>query len=342
MARVGSPPPPPSAPPGLAARLTEFDELPAAERAALSAHARACPSCGPALGLLEAAEAHLAAAARRSGPREACPSAEDLFDFAKAPGARPLPAGRAAAVAAHLERCAECSDLRASLAARPPVPLIVDALPQETPPRHLRLLRLAPLAAAAAVVLALLLQMRRDEDSPALAAGPSAIEFPAAEVLRGDQGGALAWPRGALLSPPAAGAGLTFELDLPERAGRWRVRLLGREDDPFTQGRELFVLEGEGATAQAEALPPGAYTWEAWTEVDGLEVPLGRRDFDVRDDAATRAELAELATLPEPQRSTRTLALLAARGYHADARAWARTLPPSSERDAFLARTPGR
>jgi len=155
MPRVGPPHPTPCARPDLAARLTEFDELPAAERAALSAHARACPSCGPALGLLEAAEAHLAAAARRLGPREACPSAEDLFDFAKAPGARPLPAERSAAVAGHVQRCAECAGLLSTLAARPPVPLIVDPLPQEPPRRRLRLLRPAPLAAAAAVALAM-------------------------------------------------------------------------------------------------------------------------------------------------------------------------------------------
>lgn len=342
MARVGSPHPTPCARPDLAARLTEFDELPPAERAALSAHARACPSCGPALSLLEAAQAHLAAAARRPAPVEACLSAEDLFDFAKAPGARPLPAERAAAAAAHLERCAECAGLLATLAARPPVPLIVDPLPQEAPRRRLRLLRLAPLAAAAAVVLALFLLPWRDDRSTALASGTEAIRFPAAEVLRGDQGGALAWPRGALLSPPAAGAGLTFELNLPERAGRWRVRVLARQEDPFTQGVELFVFEGEGTTAQAEPLPPGTYTWEAWAEVDGLELPLGRRDFDVRADAGTQTELAELAALPEPQRSTRALELLAERGYHADARAWARALPPGPERDAFLARTPGR
>lgn len=342
MVRVGPPHPKPCARPDLAARLTEFDELPATERSALCAHARACPSCGPALRLLQAAEEHLGGGPRGRGPLEGCPSSEELFDFAKAPGAQPLDAERAAGVAAHVERCADCTALLSTLAARPPSPLILDPLPEAPRRRPLRLLRLAPLAAAAAVVLVLIFQRAVDDGGVTLASATGEVVFPSAELLRGDQGGALLWPRGALLSPPAAGAGVTFELALPERAGRWRVRVLERGDDPFSQGRELTALEGHGPTASLGALTPGAYTWEAWVEVDGLERPLGRRDFDVRADAATAGELAELAALAEPERSTRTLALLAARGYHADARAWARALPPSPERDAFLARTPGR
>src|SRR6187402_276848 len=128
MVPVGLPHPSPCVRPDLAAALPGFDELPAAERAALAAHARACPSCGPALRLLEAADAHLRGLA---GGRavDACPSAEELFDFARAPGARPLAAARTAAVGAHVERCAECGELLATLAARPPAPLIVDPLP---------------------------------------------------------------------------------------------------------------------------------------------------------------------------------------------------------------------
>lgn len=356
MVPVGRPHPNPCSRPDLAARLVEFDELAAAERAALSAHARACPSCAPALRLLEAADRHLAGLHERRAS-DACPSSEELFDFARAPGAHSLDPARAAAVGAHVERCAECSDLLSTLAARPPSPLILDPLPTGrafagipdawAPPRDAhrrpaRLLRLAPLAAAAGLVVAVSLWRLGGDLFGPQAAVPGDVVFPEAEVLRGDQGGALLWPRGALLAPPPAGGGLSFELDLPERAGAWRVRVFARHEDPFVEGRELLALSGEGPLASADALPPGAYTWEAWAAVDGLDVLLGRRDFDVRADADAAAELARLADRPEPERSSATLALLAARGYHADARAWARALPPSSGRDAFLARTPGR
>jgi hypothetical protein len=346
MVPVGLPHPSPCGRPDLAAALVDFDELPAAERAALGAHARACPSCGPALRLLEAAQAHLGGLAAGSAIGD-CPAAEELFDFARAPGARPLSAPRAAAVGAHAERCADCRELLAGLAARPPSPLIFDP-PSEPvrsqPPARRRLRRLGPLLASAAGLLAVLALWRSNAGE---LAGPRqgealGVAFPAAEVLRGDQGGALLWPRGALLSPPAAEGGLRFELELPERAGAWRVRVQARADDPFAPGREVATLAGTGPLGAAEALPPGAYTWEAWAEVDGLDVHLGRRDFDVRADGDVAAELARLAAAPEPERSSGILALLAARGYHADARAWARTLPPGPARDEFLARTPAR
>lgn len=355
MVPVGPPHPSPCPRPDLAARLVEYDELPSAERRALAAHARACPSCGPALRLLEAADAHLAERRdRRAG--DACPTPEELFDAAGAPGAEPLAPERAAAVRAHAERCAECGSMVATLAARPPSPLLLDPLadgPADgesvlrlAPPERTTSLRrprpwarrFAPLAAAAGLLVALAV-WRGGEP---WAAGPGGVRFPAAELVRGDQGGALLWPRGTLLSPPAADEGLTFELALPGRARHWRVRVFERSDDPFAEGRELLALEGTIPLARTEPLAPGAYTWEAWAEVDGLDVALGRGDFDVRVDAHTSAELARIDTLAEPRRSSEALRLLSERGYHADARAWARSLPPSSERDAFLARTPGR
>ena len=42
----------------------------------------------------------------------------------------------------------------------------------------------------------------------------------------------------------------------------------------------------------ASKLGPGHYTWEAWAVVDGLDVHLGRRDFEVTLDAPLIDEIA--------------------------------------------------
>ena len=94
-------------------------------------------------------------------------------------------------------------------------------------------------------------------------------------------------------------------------------------------------------TAKSE-LAAGHYTWEAWAVVHGLDQQLGRRDFDVVDDAALRANLLALEPRSEPQRSLAAVRLLHESGYRTDARRIARNMPPSPERDEYLARVPGR
>ena len=359
MVPVGSPHPIPCSRPELARLLVEYDALAPRDLAELRAHASGCPSCGPELALLERAERWMAS----RGPRpegDECPAADELYDYAKAPGAAPLAPERAERIEAHLRRCAECGGLLATLESRPPAPLILDPQPDgyagplavlarsrpdhPVPARRPTLVRrLAPLAAAAGLLLALFLW--RGGDLPgSRAAGTSGVRYPTAPLLRGDQGGALLFPRGALLADGDGELvhGLLFELAPPERATALRVRVLARGSDPFSEGAEVLRLAGASAALEAPPLPPGAYTWEAWAEIDGLEAPLGRRDFEVRSDAATRAELEALASADEPERSSAALQLLTERGYAADARAWARALPARPERDAFLARTPAR
>ncbi len=84
-------------------------------------------------------------------------------------------------------------------------------------------------------------------------------------------------------------------------------------------------------------LTPGGYTWEAWCVVDGLDNPLGRRDFDVISRPDLLARLADLEQLEEPNRGNSTLILLDGNDLASDLRAFARKLPPSEERDRFLA-----
>jgi len=183
------------------------------------------------------------------------------------------------------------------------------------------------------------------------------VVFPTAPVLRGEEPSALAFPRGRVLaaapdSAPTSGGlhhPLLFELAPEVEAERYRVELRRTDGGAFDAGREVATIEGTGpvlaladARGGAPALEPGDYTWEAWAVVRGLERFLGRRDFALVDDAALRSELARLAALPEPRRSSAALALLCARGFPGDARAWARSLPASPERDRFLEELPGR
>jgi hypothetical protein len=345
-----SPTPPTCGRPDLGRRLADWDLLEPRERTALEAHAATCPRCGPALDLLRRADAWLAAGSSAASVGS-CPDTERLYDAAGGPGARPLDPGERATIEEHLARCAECAGFAATLDSRPPSPLLLDPdpgprptlepLPASLPRRRLRLV--PALAAAAGLVLAV--AVWRAVVSPGTQAqGPevaSAPRFPAAPLLRGDLTGPLLYPRIAVLA--RAGGELVhplgFEIQPQEGASAYRVLLFGGTDE-----EPVLRTEAEAAhlTAVAERLEPGRYTWEAWAVVHGLDVPLGRRDFEVRHDAELLAELERWSVLPEPERSERTLALLVERGFASDARAWARGLPASPERDAFLGRTPGR
>ncbi len=79
----------------------------------------------------------------------------------------------------------------------------------------------------------------------------------------------------------------------------------------------------------------GHYTWEARATVNGLEQPLGERDFEVLQNEAFLQEL-------NGQEARKRIRSLHAAGYLTDARALARRLPPSSERDSYLGSNPGR
>jgi hypothetical protein len=300
-----------------------------------------------------------------------CPDAEELYDYGHGPGARPLDEARRKALDAHLLACGECRDLVTTLASRPPAPLLFDYTPRasddsarlaatpepasaepdrpalSSPVRRPRLLRrYVALAAAAVALLALGLWWQR---SDAFGRGPGARGalgvFPSDETLRGDDGGALEFPRGALLAREGRPwHDVEFVLDPRERASAYRFALLARDETELGSGREVARWESAGpeSSLAGARVAPGRYTWEGWAVVDGLDVFLGRRDFQVRADAELERALAAALERAGDERAREVLSLLHSRGFFGDARAFARTLPESPERDAYLARKRGR
>jgi hypothetical protein len=344
--------------PDLARLLVHEGDLPPADEAALRRHAGECPQCGPRFALLEEALAWLAS--RSLGTPADCPPAEELYDFGRGPGARPLPAGRELVLRAHVEACTECAGLVSTLAARPPVPLWLEppaAVSAAAEPGHRaerprpRLWAWVPLAAAALVLVTLGFFWNRIFAGSPPTELASAVEYPAPPLLRGEEAGALCFPRGRVLAGAEAGLwhAARFELAPREGATRYRVLLLRAEGGAFDPGTPQCLLaaaapvltfaDQEPGSAPV-TLQPGRYTYEAWAVVDGLDVPLGRRDFEVvREPDAERA----LAAPPADARGrSALLAMLHQRGLLVDARAFALSLPPSPARDEYLARPPAR
>ncbi len=184
-------------------------------------------------------------------------------------------------------------------------------------------------------------------EGPLPAAEPLGGALPSSQVLRGDAGGPLYFPRGKVLSPPLGlGAGASrieyaeqplFEIEAVERASLYRVTVRRHDGGVFAEGRQIQHLESsDGPALRAERpLGPGFYTWEAWAIVDGLDQHLGERDFEiVQDDALCR----EIEGLDDKA----AIRGLHEAGFLTDARALARRLPPSDERDAYLRALPGR
>ena len=328
----------------LAAWLPEWDQLEVPRRAELLAHVRACPRCAAELDLIQRASAWLEGEA----PLGACPTSEELYAMGRGPGAPLLAPERREALQAHLSACQECAAFAATLASRPPSPLelapLAEPLPTQRPavtplrPLGTVVRRLIPWAAAAAAILVLFM-LNRGGDTGA-AALPE-VRYPSFPTLRGERPGPLLFPREQLL----AGAGglyrpMVFEVLAPEGTTLVRVRLEQHAGGAFDKGTTVADLSAstgwlEGGE-QTRKLAPGRYTWEAWAVVHGLDQPLGRRDFEIVLDPSTVERLGSLEQQPEPQRSESILALLHVRGYQSDARSFARSLPASPARSAYL------
>jgi hypothetical protein len=358
----GAPASAPCSRPELAAALPRWDEVEGARRRELERHARACPSCGPELELLRRAEAWLVS--QGPGRARACPTSGELYDYGRGPGARPLDDEDRDRVRAHLLLCRECEGMVATLAVPPPLPLEhpgaaeapILAMPRRGSALHRRRLRLlVPLAAAAALILAVVWWRET------LAGGPeegvplaSAIRYPEPPLLRGDTPGELYFPRGRLLWLEGQGgaqgrlfADPIFELAPRPEASAYRATVLAHTGGAFDAGSALGSIESPSPVLTPDeellaALRPGHYTWEAWSVENGLDIPLGRRDFDVVADADLAGQIAQASELPAAEAATRILSLLVEKGHEGDARAFARSLPASPERDEFLERLPGR
>jgi hypothetical protein len=336
--------------PDLALWLPLCEELDASRRRELAEHAAACAECDEKLDLLRRANQWLQHQVGVA-PAAVCPPAEDLYDYGRGPGARRMPEPERLTIRAHLASCEECAGFVESLAARPPAPLLDVLPPRRTQAPARRNLRLVPvLAAAAAAVLAVMLwdTLRRDEGptGPTVASAPK-INFPSDPLLRGQTPGELLFPREKLLrSEQGLWSPLLFEIEPRERATSYRVILRRHGGGAFDEGTEVLTVESAepdvAPKVEAADLAPGFYTWEAWATVDGLDVALGSRDFEVVADAALLDGLRTRNTAAEPARSESILHLLHDAGFSSDARAFARTLPPSPERDEYLARRPAR
>lgn len=339
--------------PDLAIWLPDWETLDAPTQQELALHGASCPVCSPRWELIQRTDAYLASQLRESPAAAAavCPSPDELFDFGRGPGARRLSEVERVGLRAHVAACPECSALIGTLAARPPAPLLLgrEGVFAMSAERRRRWRIWVPLAAAAALVAVL---TWRDDGAAGHSSsddiGSRRVRFPAQQLVRGDAAGSLLFPRERLLAGPRGlFSRLEFEMAPRDHAQLYRAELERHDGALFARGEPLLVLTsdqprlGTGESG-ALSLAPGHYTWEGWAQVDGLDMPLGRRDFEVVRDDELVAELAQRASAPEPARSESILHLLHDAGFVSDARAFARTLPPTAERDEYLARRPVR
>lgn len=298
---------------------------------------------GPRLRRLQLAEAWLEERAAGEVPPGVleCPAPEELYDYGRGPGATPLAPERRAQLDRHTLRCGPCRGLVATLERRPPAPLDLLApaarpgprgavLPTTAARRPRSLTRWLPLAAAAAALVIALPLWQRSEPLPGLPGRP---------LLRDGSGAeALLLPRGPLLVWPAPGLERRVELSPVPGAEHYRVQLQRHEGGAFEAGDPAGELVAEGPSLVLPQLAPGRYTYVAWARVDGLDRHLGARDFQVVEDPDLAASLARVRGEGDLRR---LIAVLDERTFWTDARALARLLPPSGERDAYLD-APGR
>lgn len=354
------------------AALVEWDDLAPQTLDALATH----PLHGPRVRALQLAQAWLSNQGERGrAPGVAdCPCPEELYDYGRGPGYAPLRAERRAEIDGHVLLCRSCRTLTQSLASRPPLPLesaleahdplraaIEGHVPRSIPPgepdlpsrvttaarrrarRRRRALRLVPvLAAASLVALVLILPDRLDAGAR--------TGLPVAPVLRGNEGGPLLFPRGPVLAltapmgwtPLRAGTVPRFEIEPVAGASSYRIEIFRHDGTAFDAGERVGLLQRVEPWVADLELEPGHYTWRAWAAVGGLERELGARDFELRVDARLEERLLSLVDLAEPGRTEAALRLLHEAGHLTDARALARTLAASPEREAYLERVPGR
>ncbi len=320
--------------PAVTELLAHWDELPVDGLANVTAH----PVHGQRLEMLRAADAWLLQPCGAAQEANACPSAEHLFDFAKGPGYGPLSRDVHKSILDHVTECAECASLVESLETSPPVPLNLTGDPSDSAAQSRRphragrptLLqffpRLVPLAAALLALVGGLAMFQQSMTSGSLPAYP---------LLRGAAHGKLLFPRGPVLGA-ITDQGMLFEVSKVEGASEYTFTLLAHTGDAFAEGEVLHqARSGSPSTSVEIPLLAGHYTWEASAWVNGLEQPLGERDFRVVEDAALMERLRQ-------QSQVNQIRSLHSAGYWTDARAAARRLPPSTERDLYLGSTPGR
>ena len=252
-----------------------------------------------------------------------CPTPEELYSFGCGPGSTDLEQARRDAVREHLGDCESWSRLVEDLTLRPPLPRILTppseqessfgaeqvsdaelqtitlvppgpadqsggqstggvAILTASPAPGRRLRAWMPLAsAAAALFIVWLSALSRPGNQAPLA--------PPVDLVRGDSGSSLLFPRGPVL--PRGQEGFTdlpvFELAPRTGAESYRVVVRRTSGGAFEQGETLFTLEStrhmlSAGPEKASSLDAGTFSWEAWAIIDGLDTPLGELEFYVR------------------------------------------------------------
>ncbi len=295
----------------------------AAHRLQIEAHLASCRDCRELVQLLD-----LPVPSAWSADREEDAEADALRKTATAPPASPGTAtdSKEAAIPTAYSSATHSSDSDAD-------PLLMGPGSSK---RGKLMQGLVAAAAAAAIVAIVALQ-----DS-ATNAGAELLthKFPVAAIMRGDQESPLLHPRGRILldtAPARTTHPIKFEWSPQEGAQTYRIQLRKHSGGAFDTGQVVWEHESEApAFVSNESLGAGHYTWELWAVIHGLDQRLGARDIELVEDAELLDQLAMLSQLKPPANSERSLLLLHERGFISDARAFARQLPQSSERDAYL------
>ena len=325
-------------------RLLRFDELSADELTELEMD----PAAKDHLHRLQLAEAWLTEPfSIEEGHDEcSCPSPEELFDYGQSMTAMQLSNRQKVELSDHIESCDECSSLIATLAERPPSPLIVVDSPapqaeEERAPRprstrdHLAR-RPVPLESASAryvplLVAASLLAVLLVSGWPKSVLGKGPSSFPSPSIMRGSSALPLISPRNLVLarttdsSATQALKGLHFETRPYPGAESYEFEIfegtgsaLENERDRVKKG---LLKSSTPEITYTESLAVGRYSWKATAVLaTGGKRELGELDFRVIEDENLEGELKRLGT------SVEAVERLHWGHYHADARMMTRAL----------------
>ena len=326
-------------------RLLRFEDLSEDELAEIQAN----PSAQDQLHRLQLAEAWLTEPFSSEEAEEecSCPSAEDLFDYGQKLSSMDLSNRRKVELAEHLEQCPECSSLIATLAERPPSPLIVVDSPLPTPrqeptfsPRSSKrtLLAKRPRALEPSgarhvpfLVAASLLAVLVVSGWPKSVLGKSSPGFPSPSIMRGSSALALISPRNLVLARTQESSlspqlnGLPFETRAYPGAVSYEFNVFERGGSSLENNAQRAsystMVESSPETILATHLPVGLWSWTAEATLESGEIKaLGELDFRVHADEGLEEELSRLGL------SVDAVSRLDWGHYHADARSLTRVL----------------
>lgn len=325
--------------------LLHWDELEDSELVQLASHEETAGKLG-ALRTVEAWMREIGERADAEAPTPDpahCPPAEELYDFGRGPGFGLLDEEREARIADHVAACSSCSEILTSLQTPPPLPLDLPvAAPKplenlEEPARPLPSSHTwRPFLVAASLAGIALVPFYFGTR------GATVRDLPVAENFRGPESGeGLLFPRGRVVAASTAEADAlvakpTFEVKAVANAQEYRLDVFEYDGGAFDGGARLHSLRSSSPLIECGPLQAGYFTWKAWALVDGLERPLGDREFQVVEAPELAERLRELGDQPSESDLVELIIDLVAADFEADARDVARRLPDSPEKKRFL------